>query len=426
MRLLEVGIKNFKSLRDVTFKPGDLSVLIGPNGAGKSNLCEALDFIGEMYRTSLDEAMISHGGYEGLVYRGGGQSRQPIHFSVSAALDADDLKQSRGEQAGGDVLHNVTIRHQVTIDPGSGESDEPYYFNVESIQCEAIVKPGKQSEMVIRIARDGETIRVDTSEYMRSHLRRLPNVYDDSIDDFFETVISPNGTTPMLWTFETIILPAIPIRSSLGAMTVFDLSPSKLRELGVRTRTPRLNRDGSNFPPVLSSIKTHDPGAFGAIMGTLSTIMPTLQDVDVVKTAGDRLGLVFSEAGVDGLWTAADVSDGTVRALGLLTSLFNRGSKVVIVEEPENSLHPWAIGQFIEACRLASKTKQVILTTHSPVVVDQLKPEEVWVVAKPGAETSIDRLVDLDPVAQTGWEEGQFILSEYLDSGIVPGSVPAL
>ena len=43
MRLLEVGIKNFKSLRDVTFKPGDLSVLIGPNGAGKSNICERLD-----------------------------------------------------------------------------------------------------------------------------------------------------------------------------------------------------------------------------------------------------------------------------------------------------------------------------------------------------------------------------------------------
>src|SRR5262249_12275702 len=69
VRLLEVSIQSFKSLKSVTLKPGPLSVFIGPNGAGKSNLCEALDFIGEMYRSGLDAAMLAHGGFGSVAYR---------------------------------------------------------------------------------------------------------------------------------------------------------------------------------------------------------------------------------------------------------------------------------------------------------------------------------------------------------------------
>src|SRR5690242_6505548 len=102
------------------------------------------------------------------------------------------------------------------------------------------------------------------------------------------------------------------------------------------------------------------------------------------------LRLAFQEAGFKLPWTVGEVSDGTVRTLGHLTALFDPSSSVAMIEEPENSLHPWAIGQFIEACREASKTKQIMLTTHSPVVVVQLKPDEIWVVSKPGAETKVD------------------------------------
>jgi predicted ATPase len=79
----------------------------------------------------------------------------------------------------------------------------------------------------------------------------------------------------------------------------------------------------------------------------------------------------------------------------------------------------------VEAARLASQQKQIFLTTHSPVLIDQLRPEEVWVVRRPGAETLIDPLPHLDPTITEAWGQGKFTLSEYLDSGALPDAVPA-
>src|SRR3954470_15301518 len=92
MRLLEVTIQNFKSLKSVTLKPGPLSVFIGPNGAGKSNLCEALDFIGEMYRSGLDAAIVAHGGYKRVAYRTADGTDTPISFAIRASLSKHDRR----------------------------------------------------------------------------------------------------------------------------------------------------------------------------------------------------------------------------------------------------------------------------------------------------------------------------------------------
>jgi len=67
-----------------------------------------------------------------------------------------------------------------------------------------------------------------------------------------------------------------------------------------------------------------------------------------------------------------------------------------------------------------------MLTTHSPILVDQLRPEELWVVQRPAAETKIDPLLKLDPSLREDWGQGKFTLSEYLDSGAVPDAVPSV
>lgn len=104
---------------------------------------------------------------------------------------------------------------------------------------------------------------------------------------------------------------------------------------------------------------------------------------------------------------------------------FDPRTPLVVIEEPENSVHPWALRNLVEAFRTASKQKQILLTTHSPILIDQLKPEEVWVVRKPGTETKINPLLSLDPSLKESWGQGKFTLSEYLDSGAVPETVPA-
>lgn len=78
MKILEIGLHNYKSLRSVTVHPAQLSVFVGPNASGKSNFCDALDFVGEMYRWGLELAIRRHGGYENICYRHKRRSKSPI------------------------------------------------------------------------------------------------------------------------------------------------------------------------------------------------------------------------------------------------------------------------------------------------------------------------------------------------------------
>jgi predicted ATPase len=163
--------------------------------------------------------------------------------------------------------------------------------------------------------------------------------------------------------------------------------------------------------------------SYSQVITSLRSLLPDLEDLEVEFTHTRSLALFVRQRGQ--LWPAEDLSDGTVQAIATLTAIFDPRTPLLILEEPENNVHPWALRSFAEAFREASKTKQIILTTHSPILLDQLRPEEIWIVQKPGAFTKIDPLLTLDPSLKDSWERGSFTLSEYLDSGALPEAVPA-
>lgn len=424
MRLLELGIQNYKSLRNITLKPGDLSVFIGPNGAGKSNLCDALDFVGEMYRWGLELAVMRHGGYENICYRHARRSKSPITFRVVTSLSPDQAFFRRTRREDRTTPREVIIEHQISFRAADQRIRAPFRIVDESIRYLArYARELSLSAIFSALRHNDELVELSSEEVWRQNT--LPFLRSDNFDvrEIFDGRLSP--TESFLRILERYLIPVTRLGTSLGSIDLYQLNPTSCRVSGVPTPNPKLGRDGENLPGVIDLLKNRRPREFQSLLDTLKTIMPTLEDVHVVNTPQKTLGLSFLETGFGRPWTSDDVSDGTIRALGLLASLFNPDSEVVIIEEPENSLHPWAIGQFIDACRVASESKQILLTTHSPVLINHLRPEEVWVVERHQAETKVDQLVVLDPDARVGWEEGRFTLSEYLDSGIVPGAVPA-
>jgi predicted ATPase len=84
-----------------------------------------------------------------------------------------------------------------------------------------------------------------------------------------------------------------------------------------------------------------------------------------------------------------NVSDGTLRALAIASALYG-GSSLVVLEEPENCVHPHLLEALMSLAR--DSPPQVILTTHSPYLLDHARPEEVYVVEKEGLETKVGRL----------------------------------
>jgi predicted ATPase len=425
MRLLEVSIQNFKSLKSVTLKPGPLSVFIGPNGAGKSNLCEALAFTNDMYRWGLEHAVARYGGYENICFRHTRRSTAPIAFSLAINSSGERFWPAYRRDGHTRRLDSLVTERRIAFRAASQNVRAPFSITEESLSHIAHFSSSPETEVIFSALRRGEKIaRLHVSRQFEDVDGQNVNPNDDEFRKMLSERLNPTESFEGSFPFSILDRPWRGAgRPTLG---LYQVQPLSGRLPGVPIPNPELDRDGSNLPGVIDMIKSREPQAFQAVLGTLRIIMPTLRDIDVVSTPQRTLGLVFHEEGFRQPWPVEHISDGTLRALGLLTALFSSHADMVIIEEPENSLHPWAIGQFIDACREASKSKQIMLTTHSPVVVDQLKPDEIWVVSKPGAETKVERLIDLDSVAQTGWEDGHFTLSEFLDSGIVPGTVPAL
>jgi predicted ATPase len=95
----------------------------------------------------------------------------------------------------------------------------------------------------------------------------------------------------------------------------------------------------------------------------------------------------------------------------------------VLIEEPENAVHPWIVRNFVEACR-ATEGKQIVLTTHSPALINTLAPGEVLVASRSHGQTEITPLVDLDPGAQRLWADGVARVFDILDTGWLPEAVP--
>ena len=92
MEIEQLGVSRYRSLGEVSLRPGRVMVLVGPNNAGKTNLVDAIDFVAEAYRFGLELAVARKGGFENIAHRKQRRTKSPIQFQVQALLSIDDLR----------------------------------------------------------------------------------------------------------------------------------------------------------------------------------------------------------------------------------------------------------------------------------------------------------------------------------------------
>src|ERR1039458_1089835 len=157
-------------------------------------------------------------------------------------------------------------------------------------------------------------------------------------------------------------------------MEFYNLNPERLKDLQLPDAGEVLARDGGNISAVLDRIAKRCPEVKTRIEAYLSKIAPGICGVDAV-TIGPRETLQFRQeaAGAESPWRffAANMSDGTLRALGALVALFQSGDAPLVgIEEPEAGLHPAAVTVLLEALVEASAARQVLAASHSPGLLD--------------------------------------------------------
>lgn len=367
--LTRVVLRNYKSIGycDVPLSP--LTYLVGTNGSGKSNFLDALHFVKDSLSGSLDQALTERGGLDGVRRRSNGH---PRHFGIRL-----EFKLRSGE------------RGHYSFDVGALTGRG---YQVQSEEC------------IIGVKGKGPFFKVERGTLKNCSEEVFPAITSDRL-----ALLSVSGMTVFR-----------PVFDALTCMGFYNLNPKVMRDPQKPQDGRQLRPVGENIASVIGHLERVSPDSMRLIQEYLQTVVPTIQGVKR-RVIGPMETLEFLQTvgGTRHPWTfrAQNMSDGTMRALGILTALFqgNRDHTPTLIgiEEPETALHPAASAALRDALAEAKLRTQVIVTSHSPDLLNDpcISADALLSVVSIEGETKI---APLDQASRQVMQEHLFSAGELL------------
>lgn len=398
--------------------------MIGANGSGKSNLASAFDFLSDLYANGIDFAIAKKGGFENIAFRRQRRTKSGVQFDVEVELSKLEARAAVRRsfvlrELGRRRVISLGFRHSFTLRAAKQAIAADYFIEKESIVVNVALEntdnESKKSLVTVEISRVGNQIIVSSSESdVAERLQEYLNLVGDPNDDGLD---SESDKSLMQFFFA-------PLAAVLSGISVFQFSPQISRTPGSPSPNPRLSGYGQNLPSLVDWLSKRHPDKWSSVLSSMRSIVPTLESIETQYLHTKTLGLVFQEEGFSRPWTAEDVSDGTIQSLAILTALADPRNDLLFIEEPENSVHPWIVRQLATQLVKLSRRKQVFVTTHSPILLNLVSPENVWVSFKAHGETSLRRLDEISSDLTQDWKRGEGRLFDLLDLGIVQEALP--
>jgi type I restriction enzyme M protein len=363
-----IELRNFRSIESANLKLNPFTLVVGPNGSGKSNFADAFVFARDI-AFDATSALQKRGGIQGV--RRWSRTR-PYDTSVSITAAATE-----------NALNADFVRHQFTIKSGS---KGVWHF------CKELVEVKRDHRTSFSIARDRQKITVHPPGR-------------------FPPLTEINSTTSVMLIARQ--LPEVRKNPALSRVRRLRLIPELMREPQVSSEVSRLEESGRNIAVALSLLSTKQKRR--PIVEPMAKIIPGLHDIDV-EPVGRFLTLRFHQRQGDqiALFSATEMSEGALRALGIIVAAHQMSSgELLIVEEPEVHIHPGAANLIFEILQEASQKGAVLLTTHSPELLDAARDEEILVCEY------IDGVTYLGPLASDQRKlvrDGLFKISELMRS----------
>ena len=367
----EVRIRNYKSIAQATVTLGPFTALVGPNGSGKSNFFDSLAFVQECLAESIELAFKNRGGINAVRRKSGGH---PNNIQVELALQLSDWG---------------TAKYGFTIVAGKSGA-----FRVKTESC--VVCPFMGSEA---------SFKVENGVFRREIRGIRPKVSSDRL-----ALYAASGTDEFR-----------PVYDFLTSMRFYSMAPERIRELQNPDAGDFLKRDGSNAAAVLKRLAEESKGneRYKRLCRLLSKVVQGLQGVKY-HAIGQKETLQFrQDVGLKHPWRfdAPNMSDGTLRSLGLLLAVYQVGkASVVAVEEPEATVHPAVMELIVGVLLDAAQDRQVLITTHSPDILDHegIQDEQIRAVTIDQNSTLI---CPLSEASRDAVREHLYTAGELLRSG---------
>jgi predicted ATPase len=365
--LTKLRVNNFKSLKNITLDLGPRNVLVGANMAGKSNVIDLFRFIYDMTfprqggSGALSNAVFGRGGFGELLWKGGND--QVIEIGLSGR----------------------------TSDHGN---EWPWEYSI-SIQGEAYGNFRVVSEL-FRVQRRKD-LQMDDLIESAGPQRFLCNIQH-------QRLLPVSDPSRSVLEFEIPGWPGNFLRSTVAKWRFYELIPSLMRNANQTAKVQFLQEHGENLSQWLLNLAEHYDESFSRIQQVLCDALPQVTGLFNSPTQQSTVILGSREKYLNQPVTLPQMSAGELAFIAFLSLIYappDRPVSLYCIEDLENYLHPILIETLLELLRQSQEewerkdeAPQIVMTTHSPLVVDKMKLNEIIFVERREGATVCSRPSD--------------------------------
>ena len=343
-----LAVENYRSLRRLVLAAGRLNVVTGPNGSGKSSLYRALRLLADSARNGAVAALAREGGLESAMWAGSPDEGRSMRRGrgrplVQGGAEHRLLLGFAGDEFGYAVDLGLPP-------PGTSMFGSDPEIKAESVWAGPVLRPA--AVLAERGASGAVRIRTADGGWDR------PPGFLKPFDSMLSQVADPQRAPELLV-----------LRERVRSWRFYDQlrtdaqAPARTAQIG--TRTPVLSHDGADLAAALQTIR--EIGDAQALDEAVGRAFPG-SHVEVTVAAG-RFELALRQPGLLRPLRAAELSDGTLRYLLWAAALLTpRPPEMLVLNEPETSLHPELIGPLAHLIAASSKTQVIVVTHAQPLV----------------------------------------------------------
>lgn len=398
--LTRLRIKGFKNFLDSEVRFGPFTCIAGPNGAGKSNLFDAILFLSDLANFPIVEAAArvrgrtgkDNGSISALFARTGTAAWKDIELEVDFIV-SKVVKDDFGRDASPSstyLTYAIVLKYIAPMGGGSERIElvkEELTYISKSQARKRLAFPTSQSFL------DSVVAGTKRSDYISTEQREGATVIQlrqDRVQGPPSRVPAASSPRTVLSTVNTDDRPtALAARREMQAWVQLQLEPSKLRKPDDFSSIEQLASDGEHLPSTILRL-----GEFDAVANLLSKLLPDVDSLRVDIDEARRSRTLFLKQRDGSEYPARSLSDGTLRFLALAVMACDpKAGGVICMEEPENGIHPARVPAIVELLKAmvvdataavgeGNPLRQVLVNTHSPIVIKNLMLDDL-VVAMP-------------------------------------------
>ncbi|MDP8238204.1 MAG: AAA family ATPase [Candidatus Hatepunaea meridiana] len=344
-RILRIEVKNFRSIKQAAVNLEPFTVLVGPNGSGKSNFARCIWIISNCLSDSIEYALSPSYGFEKFLYRGAGRNG------------------------------NIGLRIIVQIEDNSFAD---YSFEIAASQ-NGTLRVSHERCVVVRDSKIINEFEVKDGEFEKHiegiHPQIRPGrlaLYAASATDSFR-----------------------PLYDFLISMRYYNINPYEMKKhQGKNPSGDYLQFSGYNAALILEQLTKANGNRikYERLCRLMKLIVNDVEGVMYNESAKSIQFQVDGGSEEPWIFDIAQMSEGTLRVLGILLALYQGGqNSVICIEEPEAIVHPAAMEVLVQAMLEVAHERQVIITTHSPDILDfkYIKAENIRIVTSKHSQTRI-------------------------------------